>query len=109
MDYFRGQVWYHGSTERFTAARYQTFLEQVLQDTTAPLILIQDTARYHTTKAMQTFFAQHFAQHADCLTVYHLPVASPDYNPIEHLWRNMHCADHPRGAGIGTWRFRYFF
>jgi transposase len=85
MDYFRGQVWYHGSTERFTAASYQAFLEQVLQDTTAPLILIQDNARYHTAKAMQTFFAQH----ADRLTVYHLPVASPDYNPIEHLWRNV--------------------
>ena len=30
-----------------------------------------------------------FAAHADRLTVYQLPAYSPDYNSIEHLWRNI--------------------
>lgn len=29
------------------------------------------------------------ALHAARLTVYQLPAYSPDYNPIEHLWRNI--------------------
>jgi transposase len=50
-----------------------------------PLILIQDGARYHTCAAMQEFFAQHAA----CLTVYDLPKYSPEFNPIEYLWRSI--------------------
>ena len=50
-----------------------------------PLIVIQDGARYHTAAATQTFVAQHAAR----LSVYQLPCYSPDYNPIEHLWRNV--------------------
>jgi transposase len=56
-----------------------------LTKTTQPLILIQDGARYHTSKAMNDFFAQH----TDRLTVYQLPAYSPDFNPIEYLWRNL--------------------
>jgi len=36
------------------------------------------------TKAMKEFFAQH----KERLTVCPLPSYSPDYNPIEYLWRN---------------------
>ena len=46
---------------------------------------MQDGARYHTGQETRTFFAAH----ADRLTVYQLPAYSPDYNPIEHLWRNI--------------------
>ena len=34
---------------------------------------------------MQDFFAAH----ADRLTRYQLPSYSPDFNPIEYLWRNV--------------------
>jgi hypothetical protein len=47
--------------------------------------LIQDGARYHTSKITRQFFADH----ADRLTVFQLPSYSPDYNPIEFLWRNV--------------------
>ena len=57
----------------------------VLAQTTEQLFLIQDGARYHTSKAMNLFFAQHQAR----LTVCRLPSYSPDYNPIEYLWRNL--------------------
>jgi len=48
-------------------------------------IVIQDGARYHTAADTQAFVIQH----ADRLTVHQLPSYSPDYNPIEHLWRNV--------------------
>ncbi len=47
-------------------------------------MLIQDGAKYHTAAATTEFIAAH----ADRLSVYQLPAYSPDYNPIEHLWKN---------------------
>ena len=85
IDYFSGRLFYQGQTERFTAQRYCAFLATVLARTDQPLILIQDGAKYHTAAATKEFFAAH----ADRLSVYQLPSYSPDYNPIEHLWKNM--------------------
>jgi transposase len=85
IDYVSGCLFSHGQTERFTAATYCAFLTTVLAQTDQPLILIQDGAKYHTAAATTAFLAAH----ADRLTVYQLPSYSPDYNPIEHLWKNM--------------------
>jgi transposase len=48
-------------------------------------LLIQDGARYHTSQTTRQFFAAH----ADRLSIFQLPSYSPDYNPIEFLWRNI--------------------
>jgi len=85
IDYFSGRLFAQGQTGRFTAQSYCAFLATVLAATDQPVVLIQDGARYHTAKDTQAFFAAH----ADRLTVYQLPSYSPDYNPIEHLWRNI--------------------
>ena len=85
LDYFTGRLFAHGHDGRFTAASYCAFLATVLAATDRPLVLVQDGARYHTAKDAQAFFAAH----ADRLTVHQLPAYSPDYNPIEHLWRNI--------------------
>lgn len=85
IDYFSGRLFCHGQTERFTAQSYCAFLRTVLDATTQPLILIQDGAKYHTAATTKEFFAAH----AERLSVYQLPSYSPDYNPIEHLWKNM--------------------
>jgi transposase len=85
IDYLSGRLFFQGSTERFTAARYCAFLTTILAQTTQPVIVIHDGARYHTAAATTAFVAQH----ADRLTVHALPTYSPDYNPIEHLWRNV--------------------
>lgn len=85
IEYFSGRFFYWGQTERFTAQSYCAFLTTVLTNTDQPLILIQDGAPYHTAAATKAFFAAH----TDRLTVYQLPSYSPDYNPIEHLWKNM--------------------
>jgi transposase len=85
IEYWTGQVFYQGQTERFTAARSCAFLTAVLAATAQPVILIQDGARYHTAAETRRFMTQHAAR----LTVYQLPSYSPDYNPIEHLWRHV--------------------
>ena len=85
IDYFTGRLFYRGHTERFTAASYCAFLQTVLATTHQPILLIQDGARYHTAAQTQAFFAAH----RERLTVHQLPSYSPDFNPIEHLWRNV--------------------
>ena len=85
IDYFSGRLFYRGSTGRFHATGYCAFLATVLVQTDGPIIILQDGARYHTAKETQQFIAEH----ADRLSVYQLPSYSPDYNPIEHRWRNV--------------------
>jgi transposase len=85
IDYFSGRLFSKGHSGRFNAESYCAFLAEVLAQTTQPIILIQDGARYHTAAKTKEFFAQHTAR----LTVEQLPAYSPDYNPIEHLWRNI--------------------
>jgi transposase len=85
IDYFSGRLFYRGQRERFTAERYCDFLASVLAATSGPIVLIQDGARYHTAAKTQAFVAAHAAR----VRVYQLPSYSPDYNPIEHLWRNV--------------------
>ena len=59
-------------------------MTEVLAQTSEQLILIQDGAKYHTCQATKDFFALH----RDRLTKFQLPSYSPDFNPIEYLWRN---------------------
>lgn len=85
IDYFSGAVFYQGHRGKFNSESYQAFLLQVMKQTRQHLFLIQDGARYHTSKAMKAFFDAH----RERLTVYQLPTYSPDFNPIEYLWRNL--------------------
>jgi transposase len=89
LDYFTGRFFYQGQHGRLDTAAYVAFLTRVLAQTTERLVLIQDGARYHTSKAAQAFFAAHAAR----LTVFQLPSYSPDYNPIEKLWKQLKQAD----------------
>jgi transposase len=85
IDYFTGRLFSQGHSGRFNAESYCAFLEMVLAQTTQPIVLIQDGARYHTAAKTKECFAKHAAR----LRVEQLPSYSPDYNPIEHLWRNI--------------------
>jgi len=73
----------HGQDGRFDSASYQAFVQRVMAETCQPMFLIQDGAKYHTSKSTREFFEQH----RDRITVCQLPSYSPDYNPIEYLWR----------------------
>jgi transposase len=85
IDYFSGQFFYKSHEGRFNSESYAAFLLDVLSQTRLPVIVIQDGARYHTSKAMKLFFAAH----AKRLTIEQLPAYSPDFNPIEHLWKKV--------------------
>ncbi len=85
IDYFSGRFFYKCQEERLNSKTYEDFLREVLAKTRKPIILIQDKAPYHTSAAMNKFFAQH----QDRLIVHDLPSYSPDYNPIEKLWKEI--------------------
>jgi transposase len=83
MEYFSGGLFYQGIEGRFTSDSYPVFLRTILAQTTAHLLLIHEGARYHTSQATRPCLAQHAAR----ITVHPLPSYSPDYNPIEDLWK----------------------
>ena len=83
IEYFSGRLFYQGIEGRFNSDSYHAFLQMILAQTHEHLFLIHDGARYHTSAATQAFFAAH----SDRLTVEPLPSYSPDYNPIEYLWK----------------------
>jgi transposase len=85
IDYFAGRLFYKAHTERFNSESYAAFLCDVLAQTTRHVFVIQGGARYHTSKAMMQFFAAH----AERLTQVQLPAYSPDFNPIEDLWKKV--------------------
>ncbi|MGH7752707.1 MAG: IS630 family transposase [Gemmatimonadales bacterium] len=83
IEFFSGRLFHRGLEGRFNAQSYQAFLEWVLAQTTEPLFLVQDGAKYHHAAALRPFWAAH----RDRLFTVRLPSYSPDYNPIEFLWR----------------------
>ncbi len=82
MEFFLGRSFHQGIEGKFNAESYQAFFGERVSphDGTS---LIQDGATEPTSTAMRQFFVQH----SDRLTVFQLPLYSPDYNPIESLWR----------------------
>jgi len=85
IEYFTGRFFHQGLEGRCNSASYTAFLARVLEETRGHLILIQDGARYHTSAETKRFFAQH----EERLSVFQLPSYSPDYNPIEKLWKKL--------------------
>ena len=85
IDYFSGRFFSKAHTGRFNSESYAAFLLEVLSQTTQQVFVIQDGARYHTSKAMEEFFVAH----ATRLTKVQLPAYSPDFNPIEYLWKKV--------------------
>ena len=83
IEYFSGRLFYQGIEGRFNSESYQAFLQRIMAQTTEHLFLIHDGARYHTSAATQAFLLAH----SDRFTEYPLPSYSPDYNPIEYLWK----------------------
>ncbi len=83
IEFFSGRLFYRGIDGKFNGASYVAFLSWVLEQTTEPLFLVQDGAPYHRAAPVKAFFVAHRAR----LHVTQLPSYSPDYNPIEFLWR----------------------
>src|SRR5712691_11881786 len=85
IDSFSGWFFYKAHAGRFNSESYAAFLLDVLSQTRRHVVVMHDGARYHTSQAMQQFFNAHAAR----LTIEPLPSYSPDFNPIEHLWKKV--------------------
>lgn len=85
ISYFTGAFYHKATEEKFTSETYAEFIKDVLGKTRKHLIIIQDGARYHTSKAMKDFFKTH----RESITVFQMPSYSPDFNPIEMLWKKI--------------------
>jgi transposase len=83
IAYFSGRLFYQGIEGRLNSESYQAFLQMIMAHTTEHLFLIHDGARYHTSASTQAFLAAHSTR----ITAEPLPSYSPDYNPIEYLWK----------------------
>jgi transposase len=83
IDFLSGRLFSQGVVGKLNAASYLRFLKMILRQTRRPVFLVQDGAPYHRAKAVKDFLAQQTKR----LTVTQLPSYSPDYNPIEYLWR----------------------
>jgi transposase len=83
IEYFSGRLFSQGLEGRFNSEHYQAFLQRIMAQTTEHLFLIHDGARYHTSASTTAFLAAH----SDRITAEPLPSYSPDYNPIEYLWK----------------------
>jgi transposase len=69
---------------RFNGESYVEFLKQLLAYYKGNIILIEDGAPYHGSHVVKEFKLANVAR----LTIERLPAFSPDYNPIEKLWKN---------------------
>ncbi len=83
IEFFSGRLFFQGIEGKCNAQRYQTCLEHVLTQTTQPLFLVQDGAKYHHAAALHPFW---HAQRGRLFTI-RLPSSSPDYTPMECLRR----------------------
>lgn len=83
IEFFSGRLFYQAVAAKLNAAPYLDFLKPVLQQTPQPLFRVQDGSPYHRAATVNAFFAQH----AKRRHVTQLPSYSPDYNPLEYLWR----------------------
>jgi len=68
---------------RFNGDGYMEFLKQIHEHYDCKVILIEDGAAYHRRADVEAY-----KKAAPRLSVYPLPAFSPDYNPIEKLWKN---------------------
>ncbi len=66
IDYFIGRFFYKGQEGRLNSESYIIFLKEVLRRTKKHIILIQDGAKYHTSKVVKDFFKKRL----DRITVY---------------------------------------
>jgi transposase len=69
---------------KFNSETYKEFLTQLLEQIDQPIILIEDSVSYHRSQAVEQFCAEQGQR----LYKEALPKFSPDFNPIEKLWKN---------------------
>ena len=85
INHHQSIVLQHTETSgRFNGESYVEFLKQLLAYYKGKIILIEDGAPYHGSQVVNEFKSANAVR----LTIERLPAFSPDYNPIEKLWKN---------------------
>lgn len=85
IDFQTGKFFHMGIEGKLNGQSYIDFLQQILTTTRKQIILVQDGAPYHKSKIVKAFIEKNSKR----LSVYTLPSYSPDYNPIEKLWKKI--------------------
>lgn len=111
IEFFDGNFHYMETPDKFNSKTYIQFLEIVVSQYSCPVILIEDGAKYHNGPEARDFKKQ--MELDDKLFVYRLPSYSPDYNPIEKLWRTTkreatHCKYFPTFDDLKNSVFKVF-
>ncbi len=69
---------------KFNGENYVKFLQKIMDESTSKVILVEDGAPYHGSHIVKDFVKNH----SEKLHLERLPSFSPDFNPIEKLWKN---------------------
>jgi len=85
IEFFGGSFQYMEAEDKFNGESYIMFLRKVLSQYDCPVILVEDGAPYHGAKIVKDFLE---SEGLERLLIYRLPSYSPDFNPIEKLWKN---------------------
>jgi transposase len=83
LAHVSGRLFSQGIEGRFHADNSHAFLQRSMDQTTEPLFLIHDGARYHPSASTQAFLAAPSAR----ITAHPLPSYAPDDNPMASLWK----------------------
>lgn len=86
IEFFSGAFHYIECEGKFNGDSYICFLRQLVKRFSTPIIIIEDGAPYHKSQIVNEF--KNTMKALGRLFVYRLPSYSPDYNPIEKLWKN---------------------
>lgn len=86
IEFFGGSFRYMEAEGKFNGESYIKFLKLITTHYSRSVILVEDGAPYHGSAVVKGFAEKLKAQ--DRLHIYRLPSYSPDYNPIEKLWKN---------------------
>lgn len=85
IEFFSGDFVYQECQDKFNGETYVEFLQHILDSYSCPVFLIEDGAPYHKSKLVKVFTEKMMALNR--LFVHRLPSYSPDFNPIEKLWK----------------------
>ncbi len=86
IEFFKGAFHYMETEEKFNGESYTEFFKKIMSHYTCPVILIEDGAPYHGGAIVNEYTEK--MKEKGRLHIYRLPSYSPDYNPIEKLWKN---------------------
>ena len=84
IEYFSGKLIYQGQDDKLNSNSYIKFLKYAKKRIKGKAIIIHDGAKYHKSAATTQYI-----ESIPEIVFYNLPAYSPDFNPIEGLWRKV--------------------